>query len=89
MPRYIDADKLIALATHEGAYGYVDVHDIEKAARDGAIDIVWCKDCKRWNDKKRVCECPEWTDMDGWHKATDAEDYCFRAKRKEKTDDPR
>lgn len=28
MPRYIDADKLIDLATHEGAYGYVDVHDI-------------------------------------------------------------
>lgn len=28
IPRYIDANKLIDLATHEGAYGYVDVHDI-------------------------------------------------------------
>jgi len=27
-PRYIDANRLIDLATHEGAYGYVDVHDI-------------------------------------------------------------
>ena len=27
-PRYINANILIDLATHEGAYGYVDVHDI-------------------------------------------------------------
>lgn len=52
MPRYIDADKLIALATHEGAYGYVDVHDIEKAARDGAIDIVQCEKCQFYSSIK-------------------------------------
>ena len=29
-PRYVDANILIDLATHEGAYGYVDVHDIHR-----------------------------------------------------------
>ena len=54
--------------------------------RKDYVKVVRCKDCKWWDKKKRVCEHPEWTDMDGWHKATDAEDYCFRAERREKYD---
>ena len=59
--------------------------DAEVKRRD-LVEVVRCKCCKWWNKKKRVCEHPEWTDMDGWHKATDADDYCFRGERKEKTD---
>lgn len=59
--------------------------DAELKRRD-LVAVVRCKNCKFWNYKKLMCECPEWTDMDGWHKATDADDYCFRAERKEKTD---
>lgn len=39
-PRYIDANKLIDLATHEGAYGYVDVHDIYNAPTADVVEIV-------------------------------------------------
>ncbi len=59
--------------------------DAELKRRD-LVDVVRCKDCKWWDEKKRVCEHPEWTEMDGWHKATEADGYCFRAERKEKTD---
>ena len=54
---------------------------------DDVVEFVRCQDCKWWDKKKRVCEHPEWTDMDGWHKATDAEGYCFRAEQEEKTDE--
>lgn len=37
-PRYIDANKLIDLATHEGAYGYVDVHDIYNAPTADVVE---------------------------------------------------
>ena len=45
MPKYIDADKLIELATHEGAYGYVDVHDILQTPTADVVEVVRCKDC--------------------------------------------
>ena len=44
-PRYIDANKLIDLATHEGAYGYVDVHDIYNVPTADVVKVVRCKDC--------------------------------------------
>ena len=50
MPRYIDADKLVDLATHEGAYGYVDVHDIRNTPTADVVEVVRCKDCKWSND---------------------------------------
>jgi len=66
-------------------YALIKAIETDRKYQEGKlIEVVRCKDCKHWNDKKRMCECPEWTDMDGWHKATDAEDYCFRADRKEK-----
>ena len=37
-PRYIDANKLIDLANHEGAYGYVDVHDILKTPTADVVE---------------------------------------------------
>ena len=37
-PRYIDANRLIDLATHEGAYGYVDVHDIYNAPTADVVE---------------------------------------------------
>ena len=37
-PRYIDANKLIDLAMHEGAYGYVDVHDIYNAPTADVVE---------------------------------------------------
>lgn len=46
MPRYIDADKLIDLATHEGAYGYVDVHDIRNTPTADVVERkkgIWIK----------------------------------------------
>ena len=45
MAKYIDADKLIELATHEGAYGYVDVHDILQTPTADVVEAIRCKDC--------------------------------------------
>lgn len=45
-PRYIDANRLIDMATHEGAYGYVDVHDIYNAPTADVVEVVRCKDCR-------------------------------------------
>lgn len=65
-PRYIDANRLIDLATHEGAYGYVDVHDIysipvadvveRKKGRwiknDFYEDALMCSCCNAYLDKE-------------------------------------
>lgn len=65
-PRYIDANKLIDLATHEGAYGYVDVHDIYNAP---TADVVERKKGK-WIYHRRLTEsrecscCGVWFDWD-------------------------
>ena len=56
MPRYIDADKLIKLATHEGAYGYVDVHDIYNAP---TADVVERKKGKWIQFVPGLYECSE------------------------------
>lgn len=37
-PRYIDANKLIDMAMHEGAYGYVDIHDIYNAPTADVVE---------------------------------------------------
>ena len=54
-PRYIDANRLIDLATHEGAYGYVDVHDIYNAP---TADVVERKKGK-WIKRGKIFQCPE------------------------------
>lgn len=54
-PRYIDANVLIELATHEGAYGYVDVHDIHNTPTADVVEVVRCKNCKyrrKWEGEK-------------------------------------
>lgn len=48
-PRYIDANKLIDMAMHEGAYGYVDVHDIYNAPTADVVAVVRCRDCEYWD----------------------------------------
>lgn len=62
MPRYIDANKLIDLATHEGAYGYVDVHDICNVPTANVVEVVRCRDCIEFDDDdlaagKENCFC--------------------------------
>lgn len=62
MPRYIDANKLIELATHEGAYGYVDVHDIYNIPPADVVEVIHCKDCKHFDGDdqaagKKRCFC--------------------------------
>lgn len=37
-PRYINANILIDLATHEGAYGYVDVQDIRNTPTADVVE---------------------------------------------------
>lgn len=100
MPRYIDADALTLKVDDwrvdlEETYGkndeYVQCLEsvldmIEDAPTADVVEVVRCKECEFWNYKKLMCECPEWADMDGWHKCSDADDYCFRAERKEKID---
>ena len=39
-PRYIDANKLIDMAMHEGAYGYVDVHDIYSIPPADVVEVM-------------------------------------------------
>lgn len=43
MPEYIDKELLLKEATAEGAYGYVDVRQINEMP---TIDIVHCNECK-------------------------------------------
>ena len=80
MPRYIDADKLIELATHEGAYGYVDVHDICNVPTADVVEIVRCKDCKWYS---AYIGCDRLTGLVG----ANEDSYCSRGERKEKTDE--
>ena len=52
-PRYIDANKLIDLATHEGAYGYVDVHDIYNAPTADVVERKkgkWILSDEQWQE---------------------------------------
>ena len=59
MPRYIDADKLIELATHEGAYGYVDVHDICNVPTADVVErkkAEW-EICGTFDDMLRCSNC--------------------------------
>ena len=83
-PRYIDANKLIDLATHEGAYGYVDVYDIYNTPTADVVEVVRCKDCK-WAEPYRAGSgnvyfaCKEFDA----HSLSD-DDYCSYGERKEK-----
>ena len=66
MPRYIDADKLIELATHEGAYGYVDVHDILQTPTADVVERKkgeWIDCGSIWGDEyeHRMWRCSECT----------------------------
>lgn len=58
-PRYIDANKLIDLATHEGAYGYVDVHDIYNAPTADVVERQ--KGEWRVYEGEMTCSCCETT----------------------------
>ena len=58
-PRYIDANKLIDLATHEGAYGYVDVHDIYNIPPADVVERKkgkwYVRDITRYGGKPYIC----------------------------------
>lgn len=83
-PRYIDANKLIDLAMHEGAYGYVDVHDIYNAPTADVVAVVRCRECE-WAEPYRTesgdvyFACGEF----GVSALSD-DDYCSFGERKEK-----
>lgn len=79
MPRYIDANKLIELATHEGAYGYVDVHDICNIPPADVVAVVRCRECK-WYDGCGTC-------MEIGIAMLEPNWFCADGKRKEKTDE--
>ena len=88
MPRYIDADKLVDLATHEGAYGYVDVHDIRNTPTADVVEVVRCKDCKWSNDDCSECMSPTLALGGDYTSCLYIEPnwYCANGERKEKTD---
>ena len=84
MPRYIDADKLIELATHEGAYGYVDVHDICNVPTANVVEVVRCKNCVYWSNHSPwviACQCKVNREV------TPREHFCAFGRRMEKTDE--
>ena len=59
-PRYIDANKLIDLATHEGAYGYVDVHDICNAPTADVVERKrgkWIPFLEEYHDMFKCSNC--------------------------------
>lgn len=58
-PRYVNANKLMDLAMHEGAYGYVDIYDICHAAAVDVVEVTRCKDCKNAERVRNgVYHCP-------------------------------
>jgi len=80
MSRYIDAD---ALPRHGQRGGLVHWKDIEEA---GSIDIVRCKECKHWDDRRE----DSWWSEDGACLKTsrlgdatyrNADDYCSYGER--------
>ncbi len=86
MPRYIDADKLVDLATHEGAYGYVDVHDIRNIPTADVVEVVRCKDCK-WSEPYRTESGNVYLGcIELGISALIDDDYCSYGERKEKTE---
>lgn len=94
MPRYIDADKLIELATHEGAYGYVDVHDICNVPTANVVEVVRCHDCALCDEQPYKCfdGTEETLYICNYRKTYcfDGDGYCnhgFRKAEKEKTDE--
>lgn len=59
-PRYIDANRLIDLATHEGAYGYVDVHDIYGIPPADVVEVkrgIWLPRNSGFQKWFRCSEC--------------------------------
>ena len=60
--RLIEADALIEEALAEGAYGYVDVKQIEDAPTVDAVPVVRCKDCKYF--KTWLCQNED--NSDNW-----------------------
>lgn len=85
MPRYIDAEKLIELATHEGAYGYVDVRHIRNTPTEDVVEVVRCKDCK-WAERYRTVRGTFFACAEHCVSALSADDYCSYGERKEKID---
>ena len=65
MPRYIDADKLIEMANHEGAFGYIDVYDICAIPEADVAEIVPCRKCKfykRTGSFYGLCKHRQWNE---------------------------
>ena len=60
--RLIEADALIEEALAEGAYGYVDVKQIEDAPTVDAVPVVRCKDSKYF--KTWLCQNED--NSDNW-----------------------
>lgn len=66
----------------DGLQALCDVAEILEAVRGhpGAVDIVRCKECKRWDEKenfKGKCYCK------AWQCHTSSEWYCALGKRRE------
>lgn len=58
--RLIDANELIKEAYADGAYGYVDAEQIANAPTVDAVEVVRCKDCKRFHrnlENDTYCDC--------------------------------
>ena len=58
--RLIDANALIKEAYADGAYGYVDAEQIANAPTVDAVEVVRCKDCKRFHrnlENDTYCDC--------------------------------
>lgn len=64
MPKYVNVDWLIAEANQDGAFGYLDVDQIEKAPTAFVVEVVMCKECTHNPHSANDDICP-FVDEDG------------------------
>ena len=87
MPRYIDADKLIEMANHEGAFGYIDVYDICAIPEADVAEIVPCRKCKfykRTGSFYGLCKHRQWNETIS--PMVLSHDFCSYAKERKNND---
>ena len=84
--RLIDANALKEKAEPEEVTGegIVYVQDIDEAPTVDAVEVVRCKDCKRWGGVVYGGRCKQWSaPLSGITHFTCADDFCSYGERKD------
>ena len=73
--RLIDADRLLK---GYNDHDFIDTHIIWNAPTVDAVPVIRCKDCENHGTRTNMCDI--------WHRHTNGEGFCHRAKAVKKSD---